>query len=465
MADPITWKNVEQSPYGAYIAGGLLKGAGDSFASGIDQLKGVYNDYQKGRSQENTAAYEAELAKYTTPEALKAAQDSGVFARLGSEYGIQMDPNVLKNGVRNTQTNLVGDVTAAQGYADHLTQQKLDPLTASLPRKLEKERLQVLADAALVSQRATTASQQTTLFNRGITKDNLAIDAAVPVAAELKRSTAEILQDRAHDAAMQVAAQEHMTNTDDLQVKVGTDLKALGLPVTSNGRPDSAKIALNPEFAKIYTEYQRLNPDAFGSTDTAAHYSYIDKALANGTLDARGAARLRLKGETFNTTKTLSGSDAIELAVKTATLEEKAKLAKEGNSLIISNQYPLEAEVGDLVNSAFPKDPEAQRIANQEINKWRAAGGITLPSVDGKPGIVVPLSLPLLKSAMSASTSWGDGFNYTFLRNSLKSEVQQLANSPTYQKQIKSLQEFNPEQVANQLRLLRLNQKTKSGVN
>ena len=98
MANPITWQNVNQDATAAYVAGNLMKNAEASFTGGAGAITGAYDQFQKDRSQANTAAYEAELAKYTTPEALKAAQDSGVLASLGKQFGLQMDQNVLKNG-------------------------------------------------------------------------------------------------------------------------------------------------------------------------------------------------------------------------------------------------------------------------------------------------------------------------------------------------------------------------------
>jgi hypothetical protein len=164
MADPITWKNVNQDPSAVYVAGNLLKGAGDSFASGIDQLKGVYNDYQKGLSQENTAAYEAELAKYTTPEALKAAQDSGVLANLGKQFGLQMDQGVLKNGVRNAQTSLMGDVTAANAYTDMGETRAIQTPAQALALKLETD----AAKQKILEQAASDANKTAGLTQNGL---------------------------------------------------------------------------------------------------------------------------------------------------------------------------------------------------------------------------------------------------------------------------------------------------------
>ena len=167
MATPITWKNVEQSPYTTLIAGNLLKGAGESFASGVGQLQGVYDNYQKGLSQQNTAAYEAEIAKYTTPEALQAARDSGVFARLGAESGIQMDPEVLRNGVRNAQTRLTSDVTAANAYTDMQGKRLVEDPVATFAR----ERNDAIQNQGIKVQAANNANTTAGLTNQGLSNN------------------------------------------------------------------------------------------------------------------------------------------------------------------------------------------------------------------------------------------------------------------------------------------------------
>jgi hypothetical protein len=161
MATPITWKNVEQSPYTTLIAGNILKGAGDSFASGVGQLQGVYDNYQKGLSQQNTAAYEAELAKYTTPEALQAAQESGVLANLGKQYGLQMDQEVLKNGLRNAQTSLRGDVTSANAYTDMKGKRLIEDPVATFARERD-DNIQNQADKVRAAANASASSVATT---------------------------------------------------------------------------------------------------------------------------------------------------------------------------------------------------------------------------------------------------------------------------------------------------------------
>jgi hypothetical protein len=161
MATPITWKNVEQSPYTTLIAGNILKGAGDSFASGVGQLQGVYDNYQKGLSQQNTAAYEAELAKYTTPEALQAAQESGVLANLGKQYGLQMDQEVLKNGLRNAQTSLRGDVTSANAYTDMKGKRLIEDPVATFAR-IRNDDIQNQADKVRAASDTSASSVATT---------------------------------------------------------------------------------------------------------------------------------------------------------------------------------------------------------------------------------------------------------------------------------------------------------------
>lgn len=106
MANPITWQNV-QGGQGMFAAGPLMQDASKSINGGMDKISGVYDQYQKDRSAENTAAYEAELAKYTTPEALKAAQDGGVLSALGQKFGIQMDAGVLKNGAKDQMAGML----------------------------------------------------------------------------------------------------------------------------------------------------------------------------------------------------------------------------------------------------------------------------------------------------------------------------------------------------------------------
>ena len=144
MANPITWQNID-APLGAAVATPILRDANASVLGGIDKFSQMYEQYQKDRSAENTAAYEAELAKYTTPEALKAARDGGVLASLGQKFGIQMDQNVLKNGVADAMTRNINTVTADNNYTDMLGIRKIEDPVA----KFARERTDAIANQSL----------------------------------------------------------------------------------------------------------------------------------------------------------------------------------------------------------------------------------------------------------------------------------------------------------------------------
>ena len=473
MANPITWQNVEQSPYASYIAGNLLKGAGDSFASGVDQLKGVYTQYQADRSQENTAAYEAELAKYTTPEALKAARDSGVFAKLGSEYGIQMDPKVLRDGVRNADTRLTGDVTTAQAYADHVLTQQINPLSKSLPQKL--------ADEQAIRDRATTAfnQSQTTYTNSQTDRARrLKLDGIADTEAE--RKAKESADQRRVDLEMASGLALHTDANISRDIQLGTYGATLGLPVTPAGRPDMAKISQDKSLTEIYNKALIDNPSLNQLSDTKAGNDFIDSLVKDGRFTTQqGVLAKQNLDKTFDSTRKFVGKDKDILATFDAVVDAKHEENLKKNSLFLLPAQGLDRvpEVIKAINDVTP-DLDHQKKLQTEVFKWLKAGGINI-AADGEKPVLVPISIPLIQQAAMASSSWFSANSKNNLwsnsgtdePNALLStkttnfidQVKAGASSSEYQKQLKHALEYAPGNAAAQKMMKRRIMDAQSG--
>jgi len=206
MANPITWQNVDTGTgvaSTAFAAGRLMDSATTGITGGMDQIKGVYDQYQKDRKVDNTAAYEAEIAKYTTPEALQAARDSGVLANLGKQFGLQMNQDVLKNGVRNAQTSLRGDVTADNAYTDMLGIRKIENPVDTFAR----ERLDAIDNQRVRIRAADDTSATSGLTRQGLqnTLNEYALNAPLRASqrAGLEGTAAGVVRDNAYDLTPQ----------------------------------------------------------------------------------------------------------------------------------------------------------------------------------------------------------------------------------------------------------------------
>lgn len=461
MANPITWQNVEQSPYASYIAGNLLKGAGDSFASGVDQLKGVYDQYQKDRSSENTAAYEAELAKYTTPEALKAAQDSGVFARMGTEYGMNMNPDVLRNGVRNANTRLTGDVTAANAYTDQAETRAIQTPAEALKQKIIDEGINRTRANAQEGRAALASSQATSTYNRAIAKDDLAIEAAKPVAELLKQTQVEAAQDKAGTELLGEAFSRHRVRNAGLEQTLGRELEVLKLPVLPDGRPDLVGISSKPEWAQTYSKLLKDRPELNQISDTKRGNDEIDRLRDEGRITPRVEAKLRASlGTSFDSSRPLVGRDVAILKERQDALTLQYDKEAKANSLFLLPKQGLDRvpEVIKAINEGAP-DVDHQKSLQQVTLRLLQAGGINIGTPE-KPQIV-PLSLSIIQGAAAASNNWfskagasGNEFWGTKTDNYLK-QLKDLASSPEYIKQAKHAEEWNPDNLPSQLRLIK----------
>ena len=454
MADPITWKNVEQSPYSAYVAGNLLKSAGDSFSGGIDKLTGIYDQFQKDRSSENTAAYEAELAKYTTPEALKAAQDSGVFAKLGGEFGIQMNPDVLRNGVRNADTRLVADATNARNYQNQITQERLDPFASKLKREI---------DAAQVAKERgdTTWNNGQTTFKQDQDKAELARTAAIPVAALLKQNQFEAQQDKVGTDLLGEAFSKHRVDNAAIEQTLGRELETLKLPVLPDGRPDLVGISSKPEWAQTYSKLLKDRPELNQQSDTKRGNEEIDRLRDAGQITPRVEANLRASlGKSFDSSRPLVGRDVAILQERKDNLTAQYEKEAKANSLFLLPKQGLDRvpEVIKAINEGAP-DVDHQKSLQQVTLRLLQAGGINIGTPE-KPQIV-PLSLSIIQGAAAASNNWfskvgasGNEFWGTKTDNYLK-QLKDLASSPEYIKQAKHAEQWNPDNLPSQLRLIK----------
>jgi len=129
MAKPITWRNVNAPDFTG--ASDMLARAGQSFQSALGALDTAKTDFEEGRTDRNTQAFLDQLSRYRTPEALRAAQDSGEInqlrQRLGSN-GLIDQSQVNPDAIRNRLTTLRDRTTADYNYNQMVTQREQAPV-------------------------------------------------------------------------------------------------------------------------------------------------------------------------------------------------------------------------------------------------------------------------------------------------------------------------------------------------
>jgi hypothetical protein len=420
MANPITWQNVAQDPSAVYVAGNLLKGAGDSFASGIDQLKGVYNQYQTDRSSENTAAYEAEIAKYTTPEALKAAKDSGVLANLGKQFGLQMNQDVLKNGVRNAQTSLMGDVTAANDYTDMGETRAIQTPAQALTVKLKKDAV----NQKILEQAARNANTTAGLTQQGLQNGLTAYNDPQAVknratALQLVGSTTEGGINTQAEAARLVEANPGLT------AGVAELTRRRDLPV---GHPDKmtefqANQGVNTLIQKLGKTYN-LNPT-----------QVIDmQENAAKTMNGVGISDVR-RGEINSS---LANVETIKKrALDQATYSAELNLSDVVQQGIVSKYVKENFSTGGMGNAS-------QERVLQRLTKELGTSIV----INGKPQVVTPaVIIQALESGLMGKNPFG---NNEMEMNKVEGALKEVMSRSSYQKQYQlhdALNSNNIEQI------------------
>lgn len=130
---PITWRNVNAPSNNDAV--NLLSQAGRSLNTGLSGLTDALRTVQQGRENEykhtvntNTQNFLNEIAKYQTPEALKAAQEQGIFSNLLSQYGTAVDQAKVRGAVPGALAQLQNRTLADTNYQNQVRDTKEAPL-------------------------------------------------------------------------------------------------------------------------------------------------------------------------------------------------------------------------------------------------------------------------------------------------------------------------------------------------
>lgn len=374
MANPITWQNVTQDATAAYVAGNLMKNAEASFTGGAGAITGAYDQFQKDRSQANTAAYEAELAKYTTPEALKAAQDSGVLASLGKQFGLQMDQNVLKNGA--TEAMARNDATAMRGIQTPTERLKLALETAAQDQGMK---VTAAGDTSNTSRAALAGTLATNSRNAVLDNEFNSPAAVANRVAILKAAggtTAATLTDQADTVNFDTASREISAGVNAL-----TQLRDL-----PEGHPNK----LSEKDAN-----QKINQ------------LILDSGKRNNLTQAQITKQMEQTGLTMNGTP-ITGVRAAEQARAVALQQTITDRASKNTEYYQETQRPKlanEEALSTYIDTNFNKDgwfdsnpQKAKTLLNSYLGKS--------VEVDGRMQVITPSILIAVLKSGTADTNW-----------------------------------------------------------
>lgn len=130
---PITWRNVGDRGYGD--AALLMRGASNNFNKGFDILNGLVDQQQNVQEgnfvvqrDNNTNAAKDLLASYLTPEALKAAQDSGELQSRLAALGPNIDRSVVRTGAADRLGALQTEFLKNEEFGDKQAMVKAQPV-------------------------------------------------------------------------------------------------------------------------------------------------------------------------------------------------------------------------------------------------------------------------------------------------------------------------------------------------
>lgn len=388
MANPITWQNVNQDASAAYVAGNLLKNAEASFSGGAGAITGAFDQFQKDRSQANTAAYEAEIAKYTTPEALKAAQDSGVLASLGKQFGIQMDQKVLRNGVRDAQTGLMGDVTAARNYRDGNEMDAIQTAAQKLQLGLDVDRENRGIRVNAAGQAATLAGLNIRTAQNGLTdydanalvreiEREVKVGTGKGVLTTQEQTAADLVDIQRVDAKYRAFAADLVTKRNAGLITPTQEMEALAGFQASLAKVHgpAAISAVDTKYRPLMNGPARLDPAAVENTAKLAKLAASDQfALDNNPYKREGS----------DPTTAITGLNK--------TIESYIPVVKDANGKAISGEANAQAARETVTKSVGTSvevmDPSTKKMVSVKITNAMANQALLSNGLDNKYGFM-----------------------------------------------------------------------------
>ena len=133
MSQPIRWDTIMSRSNGESVAG--INSAANLLNNGFNQFQGVLKqseDIQRSNHQNqkglNTAAFQDAVAKYRSPEELKAAMDNGALDQLRSSLGPNIDANAIRGVADQRMASLMSQKTQEIAFNHVMTDERVAPL-------------------------------------------------------------------------------------------------------------------------------------------------------------------------------------------------------------------------------------------------------------------------------------------------------------------------------------------------
>lgn len=239
MATPIRWDTIHRMASPAEASQPLeaarrsFQGIFDSLGTNITKAEDIGQANWQNTKINNTNAFLDQVAKYRTPEELKAAQASGALDSLRQQFGSQVDSNAIRGAEDARVLALQGQAKQNLEYESLLRNEKTAPLVdAYRAAVLDKDPVKAAAVKAQLEQAGSrdiagllayqdNRARELTLRGYADTNQDLGVRKGEQ---EIKTSAAQIA---------------HMANQDRLaqgQLALGRDTYALNLERTLDDR-------------------------------------------------------------------------------------------------------------------------------------------------------------------------------------------------------------------------------------
>lgn len=368
----ITWRNVDGQSGGGE-ASAILQAANQSFNAGFGSLDRILKQRQAVDAQNwentktnNNAAIQARLASAKTPEELAAME--GEIAQMGAGMGAQVDPALLRDGMRNQMTALRTQTTQDREYANS------NRIAAATPHREAYAIAQAKGDVAEMSRIAeqydlgpdeaavTTAGanalrqlaiqQSEDKLRPGDLQNRLArqeVDSQT-IAADKQKNTERL----AITAALNDTTKRFNESRDAQVGGLRTLAQNLGLSKfvdKATGLVDLSKLS---DAQLLQYEAEAKKAGVLTDVDTGSAYiSEMRKDLARQGLSAAAIEQATAEAQASIRGPGLSAEDAANLQIRLATEDAKIQKIKESNPAYEEPGQSQQAQV-----RIFEKIPE-----------------------------------------------------------------------------------------------------------
>lgn len=126
MSNPITWRNINGPSN--HAATELLRQSGNSFNKAFDGIGSTIKDLQTRERNENTQNFLDTVAKYRTVDDLNEADTSGLFQKLISDSGGNIDRSQVRGAVDSRRSNLMNQALDLQKFDQTMQKYSEAPL-------------------------------------------------------------------------------------------------------------------------------------------------------------------------------------------------------------------------------------------------------------------------------------------------------------------------------------------------